>query len=209
MSEIWVYKPDGTIQCVPDSETEIPLGEMREQLAKLIGAKNILAEEKRPPSGPVPTVCGRPTGNLNAYKITAEGLQLLFSGIAGPSGFEVDPQTRIMVDPYDPVTPWPLKGQGDTPIFPWPTDTKEIQDDRWIPWPWAALSSSDSASAARALMNVFSTLTQVGSNPTAISELLGRIARVYNEGDMITFDYSPQRVNIVLDRGRISRIWFG
>lgn len=209
MTEIWVYKADGTIQCMPAGETEISLAEMRKQLEALIGVKNVLAEEKRLPLGPVPTVCGHPTGNLNAYKITPAGLQLLFSGVVGPSGFEVDPQTKIQFDPYDPVTPWPLGGAGDTPIFPWPTKANIWGDDRWVPYPLVAMAASDAEGVARAMANVIASLTAVGSTPTMISELIGRVARVYNEGDVITFEYSPQRVNIVLDHGRISRIWFG
>lgn len=209
MTEIWVYKADGTIQCQPASETEITLSTMREQLANLIGAKNILDEAKWPPRGPVPTVCGHPTGNLNAYKITPEGLHLLFSGVAGPSGFEVDPNTRIALDPLDPLTPWPIKGDGDGPIFPWPTKEGEWSDDRFVPWPWVAIATGSADAASKAFTNVVAALTQVGATPTQISELIGRRCRIYNEGDMITFDYFPQRVNIVLDSGRISRIWFG
>ncbi|MDP9572655.1 UNVERIFIED_ORG: hypothetical protein J2W66_003148 [Agrobacterium larrymoorei] len=209
MTEIWVYKPDGTIQCVPSSETEVSLTEMRKQLEALIGAENVVSEEKRSPLGPVPAVCGRPTGNLNAYKITPLGLQMLFSGVVGPSGFEVDPQTKIMFDPNDPVTPWPFKGTTEGPIVPWPTKTSSLEDDRWVPWPFVAVSANDAESSARALANVVASLSVAGAIPTTITELIGRVARVYNEGDMITLDYLPQRVNIVFDRGRISRIWFG
>ena len=196
MTEIWVYKADGTIQCVPAEKTEITLAQMRKQLAELIGAGNILAEEKRPPAGPVPAACGRPTGNLNAYKITIRGLQLLFSGIEGPSGFEVDPRTRIM-------------GDSDDPIFPWPTGKVLSEDDRWVPWPWAAMASGNPEDAPHAFINVLASLTQVGATPTLISDLIGRSVRVFNEGKMVPSDYSSQRVNIVLDDGRISRIWFG
>mgnify|MGYP001627444632 CR=1 FL=1 len=209
MTEIWVYKPDGTIQCVPSSETEVSLTEMRKQLEALIGAENVLSEEKRSPLGPVPAVCGRPTGNLNAYKITPEGLQMLFSGVSGPSGFEVDPQTKIMADPGQAVTPWPLQASVDGPITPWPTDNSRPEGDRWIPWPYVATSAKDAEGSARALINVIASLSSPGVIPTMITELIGRVARVYNEGDMITLDYLPQRVNIVFDRGRISRIWFG
>ncbi|WP_247996665.1 I78 family peptidase inhibitor [Brucella tritici] len=209
MTEIWVYKADGTIQCVPASETEISLAEMRKQLETLIGENNVLSEEKWPPAGPAPAVCGLPTGNRNAYKITPDGLQLLFSGVAGPSGFEVDPRTKIMIDPNDAITPWPLGGPADPPVIPWPTKMHELSDNRPVPWPWVAIASSNAESGPRTLMNVLSSLNQVGSHPTMISELLGRVARVYNEGDMVTFDYLPHRVNIVLDRGQISRIWFG
>lgn len=209
MTEIWVYKADGTIQCQPARETEVTLAAMREQLAKLIGASNILDEAKWPPRGPVPTICGRPTGNLNAYKITPEGLHLLYSGVDGPSGFDVDPNTKIMLDPNDPVAPFPFKGDGDGPIFPWPTDAKGLSDDRLVPWPWVAITAGTADEASRAVANVIASLTQVGTTPTHITELIGRQCRVYNEGDAINFDYFAQRVNVVLEGGRISRIWFG
>ncbi|WP_416066101.1 I78 family peptidase inhibitor [Rhizobium sp. ZK1] len=199
MSGIWVYKQDGTIFCVPAKETEITLSKMRKELEALIGAKNVLAEEKRGPPGKVIEVCGHPTGNVNAYQITQEGLYLLFSGIAGPSGFNVDPNTQIMMEP------------ADHPIFPWPTENKGRRsgDDRWVPWPWAAIATTEPDAGARAFINVISALTQSGSAPTQIAELIGRRCRIYNEGDMITMDYVPQRVNVVLEAGRISRIWFG
>jgi hypothetical protein len=199
VSGVWVYKNDGTIFCVPASETEISLSEMREELTNLIGAQNILAEEKRGPPGKVIEVCGHPTGNVNAYQITQEGLHLLFSGVAGPCGFTVDPNTQIVIE------------SGDVPIFPWPTKDAGnwSADDRLVPWPWAAIATTELDAAARAFTNVIAALTQAGSSPTQITDLIGRKCRVYNEGDMITMDYVPQRVNVVLDRGRISRIWFG
>jgi hypothetical protein len=207
MTEIWVYKADGTINCIPASETEISLADMRSELEALIGARNVLAEEKRGPVGPVLDRCGIPTGNRNAYKITPEGLSLLFSGVAGPSGFEVDPDTRIVINPSDPVSPWPLERAGDDPV-PWPMKKGKEGDD-FVPWPWVVLHQKDAEAAERAFSNVLAALTQVGSAPTQISELIGRKCRVYNEGDMYTLDYLPQRVNIVLRDARISKVWFG
>jgi len=84
MNNIWVCKPDGTIQC--GYAREITLEEMRIELAGLIGDSNIRNMEKR--SRFVPAVCGAPTGILNAYEITEEGWRLLDNGIRGRQGFE-------------------------------------------------------------------------------------------------------------------------
>jgi len=84
MNSIWVCKQDGTIQC--GYAREITLEEMRIELAELIGDSNILNMEKR--SRVVISVCGAPTGNLNAYEITQEGWRLLDHGIRGRQGFE-------------------------------------------------------------------------------------------------------------------------
>lgn len=46
--------------------------------------------------------------------------------------------------------------------------------------------------------------------PTLISELIGKPARVYHTGGFLTQDYSPDRVNIELSKeNTIVRIWFG
>ncbi|CAN7393824.1 hypothetical protein LJR098_003358 [Rhizobium sp. LjRoot98] len=156
MTSIWVYKADGTIQCEPPQAHEITLSKMRTELETLIGSGNVLSEQKRPSKRAGMTVCGSPTGQTNAYKISPEGLNRLFSGIAGPSGFEVDPDSKIQIDPNDAVTPWPLTGSGDDPVFPWPTKLliELAGGDRWVPWPWIALAARDEESAARTLANV-------------------------------------------------------
>lgn len=46
--------------------------------------------------------------------------------------------------------------------------------------------------------------------PVLIRELLGRPGRCYRQGDALTQDYRPERVNIEMDAGnRITNIWFG
>ncbi len=82
----WVCKHDGTIQC-DDSIPEISLGKMRKELASLIGEKEILNMAKK--SIGMITLCGIPTGNLNAYEITELGWQILSTGLVGKNGFEL------------------------------------------------------------------------------------------------------------------------
>jgi hypothetical protein len=49
-----------------------------------------------------------------------------------------------------------------------------------------------------------------GGGSTAIEDLYGRRCRCYTQGDALTQDYIPERVNIGLNqRGRIVEIWFG
>ncbi len=84
MSNVWVCKFDGTIQCDQNSK-EIPLGKMRENLEKIIGKGNVLSMEKR--SQIMMQVCGMPTGHVNAYEITEEGSSMLNRGITGRQGF--------------------------------------------------------------------------------------------------------------------------
>ena len=53
-------------------------------------------------------------------------------------------------------------------------------------------------------------MTSVRNTPTLIRELIGRRCRVYNQGDALTMDFVPDRVNIELtERNRIADIWFG
>lgn len=85
MANVRVYKFDGTIQC--DAEIpEISLGKMREELAVLIGAENIVSMEKE--QRPMIQLCGMPTGKLNCYEITETGWLLLSTGVAGSGGFQ-------------------------------------------------------------------------------------------------------------------------
>lgn len=83
---VWVCKPDGTIQCDTDSR-EISLEQMRDELASVIGADNIIGMEKR--SQPIIQVCGAPTGRMNAYEITPSGWYILNHGIVGRQGFNL------------------------------------------------------------------------------------------------------------------------
>ena len=85
MSNVWVCKPDGTIQCDEDSK-EITVEEMGKQLAMIIGKDNIISMKKT--SVPMIQLCGMPTGNMNAYEITEAGVFLLERGFVGPLGFK-------------------------------------------------------------------------------------------------------------------------
>lgn len=51
--------------------------------------------------------------------------------------------------------------------------------------------------------------TSAGANPVLVRELIGHVVRVYEQGDAITKDYRPERVNVVTGAGRIADIWFG
>ena len=84
-SNPWVWRHDGTLQCGLGAEET--LQEAREQLATVIGATNILDGEKRTLPGVFPQVCGAPTGQVNAFKLTPAGFWVLFHGIVGPIGF--------------------------------------------------------------------------------------------------------------------------
>lgn len=85
MPNVWVCKPDGTIQCDGDSK-EITLEEMGKELAMIIDKDNIISMKKI--STPTIQRCGMPTGNMNAYEITESGALLLESGFMGPLGFK-------------------------------------------------------------------------------------------------------------------------
>lgn len=186
MAGSWVYKADGTIQC--EQSTETTLDAMRVELAKLIDGKNILNQEKR--SIPAIALCGSPTGKVNAYEITEEGLYVLFHGIVGPCGFRV----------------WGWDGSSETRRA---QATDALADDL-VPWPFRVIQAEDQEQALRAFREVVASLTAVGTQPTMIAELIGRQCRCYKHGDMLTTDYLPQRVNIELNAAsRIERIWFG
>lgn len=184
MASVWVYKLDGTLQC--DMGKEISLEQGKKELATLIGAKSILAAEKRHVPLMFPDLCGAPTGNANVYEITEEGLYILFHGFVGPMGFA---------------------------LWSWGTPKRlskaKLAEDRPVPWPWSKLAK-DGAEPDAMFANLISSLTQVGTHPTEIVDLIGRRCRCYKQGDPLTMDFMPERVNVELnDGGTIHRIWFG
>jgi hypothetical protein len=191
MSDIWVYKADGTLQC--GMGQEISLDQMRTELETLIGKNNVSASEKRTLPGFIIDLCGAPTGKVNAYKITAEGLYVLFHGFVGSAGFR--------------VWTWPDAITGSAK----PAATQSGGDAH--PWPWSALfakSETDEGRNRTALTNLLASLTEVNANPTTLREIIGRPVRVYKTGDALTKDFRPERVNIeVSEAHQIARIWFG
>jgi len=188
MGDIWVYKEDGTVQC---GGKEITLDEMRKQLATAIGDREILSQEKRQLPGLYPEQCGLPNGHVNAYQITAKGLWLLFRGFLGSLGFKVwmspDPKSGA---PFDHPVPWPF-------LTLFKDERKEFTE------------GGEVKEQTTALINIAAALSQVGQNPTMLSELIGRSVRFYRTGDSLTMDYRPERVNIEHTEGVIARIWFG
>ena len=93
MTGNWVWRHDGTLQCGLGNEES--LDEARSQLGAIIGDNHILAAEKRDLSSALITLCGAPTGRVNAFELTAEGYYLLFHGFPGSIGFApwIDAQT--------------------------------------------------------------------------------------------------------------------
>lgn len=85
MPNVWVCKPNGTIQCDENSK-EITLEEMGKELAMIIGKDNIISMKKI--SASMTQLCGMPIGNMNAYEITESGAFLLEGGFLGPLGFK-------------------------------------------------------------------------------------------------------------------------
>ena len=81
----WVWRRDGTLQCGQGHEET--LKEARDQLATIIGPSSIVSEEKRTLPGVIISMCGAPTGEVNAFELTPSGFWLLFNGFVGPIGF--------------------------------------------------------------------------------------------------------------------------
>ena len=84
MSNIWVVKDDGTRQC-DERNKGTPLEVTADEL-KQLGA-TVLDSEKRQDCRVIPRVCGAPTGQLNAHKISRDDWEKIKSGIIGPLGF--------------------------------------------------------------------------------------------------------------------------
>lgn len=87
----------------------------------------------------------------------------------------------------------------------------------WVPYPWDRERSASERGGGLAVsgggVDVFpwSAVQEVDQSPSSaegdqpflsrpISDLLGRRVRVYRDGEMVTMDYVPERVNIVKSR---------
>lgn len=192
MASVWVYKADGTIQC--EAGEGISLEKMQDQLNKVIGKENILLSEKRKLPLFIADLCGAPTGSVNAYKITKEGAYLLFKGFPGPMGFALwiwgEPSGEGLSRGFV-LGEHKLSGDGD-------------------PFPVSLIQGADPGDASAIFLNFIASLSQSGAQPTLISELIGRRCRCYKQGDMLTRDYMPMRVNVELDESNvIGKVWFG
>lgn len=83
MSNVWVFKFDGSIQCDPESK-EVSIEAMPKQLGEILGFEKIVSMKKA--TRPMIKLCGMPTGSINAYELTEVGWTLLNDGIAGTCG---------------------------------------------------------------------------------------------------------------------------
>jgi hypothetical protein len=121
----WVCKPNGTIQC--EDVEGVSLSDMRKQLAQIIGDHNIISEAEK--TTLVFSLCGAPTGRLNAYEITDEGHFLLFHGFPGPIGFSDCPSknefAQTAADPGDSF-PAALQAFRMTSAKNQPTQVKDL-----------------------------------------------------------------------------------
>ena len=89
----------------------------------------------------------------------------------------------------------------------WRAWTDECPDD-WAGAPFAALASTADLTGKDEQPRALG--IGGGGNPRDIDDLYGRRCRCYTQGDPLTKDFVPERVNIGLNqRGRIVEIWFG
>lgn len=190
METTWVYKADGTLQC--GLGREIPLEVMQKELETVVGKP--LRAEKRIACEMLPTVCGAPTGHVNAYELTAEQAYVLFRGIVGPMGFK----------------PWTC---GEAHRDGAPDESHVLSataSGPEVPFPLSGSMVRDGELSAGVGLNLWAGATDAVANPVLVRELIGRPCRVYEEDSDVTLDLRPMRVNIVLGKDRrIRRIWFG
>lgn len=160
-----VYKADGTVQC--EAGAAVPLEHHAGELRKL-GASRICGQANVDGPSPTLTVCGAPTGRVNAFAIPRPDWTAITAGIVGTLGF------RLWQG-----APYPdLKVDGDCRIAP------------------------GSAPASRGI--------PLCAGPVLLREIIGHPGRCYRQGDALSDDFVPDRVNIEHDgSGRISDVWMG
>ena len=162
MEIVVVYKADGTIQCDETSEP-IPIEHHAAELRR-IGASEILGQGNVPGPAIVITLCGTPTGRVNAYAILKIDWDAIVSGIVGTLGFRL----------------------------------------------WSGAPLPDLGCKEEQVVGGDGPGNSICTQPILVRELMGRPCRCYRQGDSITKDFVPERVNIEHDEaGRVSDIWFG
>ena len=165
MDVVVVFKPDGTIQC--ENHAPIPLEHHAAELRK-IGASKICGQDNVPGPVIVITMCGAPTGQVNAFAIPKKDWDTIVVGIVGTLGFRL-----------------------------------------WTGAPFPDLEFDQDCSLANG-GGVGATTPSAWAGPVLVRELLGRPYRCYRQGDALTEDFVPERVNLEHDENeRISDIWFG
>jgi len=202
---IWVYKEDGTLQC--GRGKEIPLQAMQEQLAQIVGGKEILRSEKRHLPIRVSQLCGMPTASVNSYELTEKGARELFTGIVGKAGFKLwiwpNPKESLLAggDHTFPFEPLSDRDQ----IFPF--KPLVLDGDDLLPWPW----SPDNLKNKQIAVSLVQKMYSANANPVLVRELIGMQCRVFGPGHEIgTGDWLPGRINIFLnEHGIIEDITFG
>jgi len=83
----------------------------------------------------------------------------------------------------------------------------------WVPYPWGTpggvIGSKDSDAVARGGIDLFpwalnspteDIVASMEDKGLLVRDLIGRSVRVYRQGEMVTMDYVPDRVNIVKSR---------
>jgi hypothetical protein len=186
----WVYKEDGTLQC--GMGREIPLDEMRKQLAGIIGDKEILRQEKRHLPLFLSQRCGARTGNANAYELTQEGARILFKGFVGPLGFQ--------------LWTWPSPSGVHYAIGAGGGETAAPAQA----FPLGVFAKDNGEFSKEAVVHALETMSSVDLHPVLVRELIGRLCRIIRFGDVTTMEYIQERVNIRLDdKDRIVKISFG
>lgn len=86
MDIVIVYKADGTVQCCGNDP--IPVEHHAAELRK-IGATTIVGQDNVPGPFLVLTLCGSPTGQVNAFAIPKENWETISAGIVGTLGFRL------------------------------------------------------------------------------------------------------------------------
>ena len=84
MDVVIVYKADGTVQCCGNDP--IPIEHHAAELRKL-GVTQVFGQGNVPGPFLVLTLCGSPTGQVNAFAIPKEDWEMISAGIVGTLGF--------------------------------------------------------------------------------------------------------------------------
>jgi hypothetical protein len=146
-----------------------------------------------------------PSGNIQLPSLGIAAASTTFEKPAWCKGIRVHAAANVMEDSL-----YPLEG-ASSDLAP---QQSAAEGDSFIPIPWSGgvdifpwMVVADGAIATDALLQK---AIQRGDTPNAkVSELVGKPVRIIRDGDPVTDDYRPERVNIVTKDGKIKAVYFG
>lgn len=197
MTEL-VFKHDGSVQCADRGGQT--LEEAKAELALIVGEKNILEGFQKTLF--VIAMCGAPTGRVNVFRLSPEGLNIFEHGFIGHPGW------NFWLFGEEDQHEFAARGGPEVP-FPLRINLPDLMcRDCGFPMEAAPVEALE-AWRRKAGARILDAIRQSPTPPSTVDGLKGYVLRVIRPGDAWTLDLRRDRVNITVDENdRITGVSF-